>query len=439
MPAGPSARPLRTAYWHNDEEFELAWPVDWSVSVFWPSTPPPLSADQIADAIGNPVGLSSLADLFRGKRRPLIVVDDLSRATPAADILRPLLAEMEGAGIGAHQVTILLATGTHQAPSQESIVKKIGTAAAGTCRVVVHDDSRNCSLIGKTEFGTPILVDREVLDADLLIGIGGIYPNNTAGFGGGPKLSLGVLGRLSIAHLHEKHRPATWGHHDQTLPFRRDLEQIATTIGLTSIASVHVDHEARPVRAVFGDYRAYYDDEVTWAEETYKVAAPGDAHVVVSNSYPVDNTLVSARMKAMAPLRACGRDASRILLASCFRGPGGHGLFPLENPPLIQRVRRKASVMSPAQFAGAIAGGMRRRLSRGGAEFRWPVMLYRPGTGPKPELPQVGGIELAPSWQAVIDTIVEQQQSSERLRVAVYPCASLQVIDAPPFAGEALE
>jgi hypothetical protein len=319
------------------------------------------------------------------------------------------------------------------------VVKKIGTRAASTCRVVIHDDSRNCLQIGKTGFGTPILVDKEVLDADCLIGIGGIYPNNTAGFGGGPKLSLGVLGRLSITHLHEKHRPATWGHDNQSLPFRRDLEEIATTIGLTAIASVHLDYAAKPVRVVFGDYRAYYDDEVRWARETFKVAGPADANVVISNAYPVDNTLVSARMKAIAPLRACGRDASRILLASCFRGAGGHGLFPLENPPLVERVRRKASVMSPTQFATAVAAGLRRRLSSNGPDFRWPVLLYRPGSAPKPELPQVGSIELAPSWESVIDTIAAQQQTSGRLRVVVYPCASLQVIELAPYATEALE
>ncbi len=65
-------RTLRTAHWHSDETIELAWPVDWSVSVLWPATPPPLADEQILDALHNPVGMPPIADLCRGKRRPLV-------------------------------------------------------------------------------------------------------------------------------------------------------------------------------------------------------------------------------------------------------------------------------------------------------------------------------------------------------------------------------
>ena len=100
----PSVRTLRTGRWLSDAAFELEWPAEWSVSVLWPSVPPPLSAEQITAALRNPVGLAALADLARGKRKPLVIIDDLSRPTPAARILDPLLDELKAAGIAPGQV-----------------------------------------------------------------------------------------------------------------------------------------------------------------------------------------------------------------------------------------------------------------------------------------------------------------------------------------------
>ena len=47
-----------------------------------------------------------------------------------------------------------------------------------------------------------MLVNRHVAAADYVIGIGGAYPQNSTGFGGGAKFALGVLGRRSIVNLH---------------------------------------------------------------------------------------------------------------------------------------------------------------------------------------------------------------------------------------------
>jgi nickel-dependent lactate racemase len=153
-------RPMRTGRWYGDEAFTLAWPDEWSVSVRWPDTPLPLTTDQVAAALQNPVGLGTVAEISRGKRKPLLIVDDLSRPTPVALIIEPILRELAASGIEAGQVTILLATGTHPAPSVDGVREKIGPKAAGACRAIVHVDTQNCTRIGRTRFGTPIFVDR---------------------------------------------------------------------------------------------------------------------------------------------------------------------------------------------------------------------------------------------------------------------------------------
>jgi nickel-dependent lactate racemase len=436
---------LRTAHWGTDEPIDLAWPDDWSVTVHWPSPQQPLSADDIRASLDAPVESPTLEELARGKRRPLVIIDDLTRPTPSWMALEPMLDTFAAAGIPLDAVTILLATGTHPPPLAEAIPRKIGERAATACRVVVHVDQRDCVQVGTTSFGTPIVVDRTVRDADLVLGIGGVYPNNTAGFGGGFKLALGVLGRRSITHLHLKHRSAGWGGDNGELRFRQDLEEIAAAIGLRTTVTMHVDAEARPVRVRFGDWRVFYDEERAWAKAAVTVPGPGEADVVIANAYPSDATLVAAYQKALGPLRVAPLGASRVVLASCFMGEGGHGLFPLSNRPSVRtRLGRQAMVQSPAAFASSVLGAARRRamsrLTTPPPGFDWPILLLRPGSAPKPELPRVGGIEPVGSWSEVVETIRRQQGDRRGLRVVVYPCSPLQVLDVPAdvlrFAGE---
>ncbi len=195
---------LRTEAWYGDREIEIVFPDRWHVSVHTPKTPAPLSDVEIDEALRYPVGQDSISCLARGRSRPLIIVDDLTRPTPAARVVPAVLRQLEEAGIAASDVTILLATGTHRGTSPEALAKKVGPGAATSCRLLVHDDAR-VTKVGRTSFGTPVFVNRAVLASDYVLGIGGVYPQHSTGFGGGSKLALGVLGRRSIARLHYGH------------------------------------------------------------------------------------------------------------------------------------------------------------------------------------------------------------------------------------------
>ena len=51
---------LRTAAWHGDRPLRLELPAGWRLTILRPSTPPPLSQDQIAAALDRPVGQPSI-------------------------------------------------------------------------------------------------------------------------------------------------------------------------------------------------------------------------------------------------------------------------------------------------------------------------------------------------------------------------------------------
>ena len=78
---------LRTGAWYNDRSIQLTFPDSWDVVTYWPDTPPPLTDEEIAEQIRRPIGQPTLSELARGKKRPVIVVDDLARPTPVFRIL----------------------------------------------------------------------------------------------------------------------------------------------------------------------------------------------------------------------------------------------------------------------------------------------------------------------------------------------------------------
>jgi nickel-dependent lactate racemase len=120
VPLDYSCQELRTGVWQADEPFALHLPTEWRVTTYWPRTPAPLTDSDIASSLDNPVGQQPVGVLCRGKSKPLVIIDDLNRPTPAHRVLPILMSQFRQAGIPPEAVTILIATGTHSPPDARS-------------------------------------------------------------------------------------------------------------------------------------------------------------------------------------------------------------------------------------------------------------------------------------------------------------------------------
>jgi D-aspartate ligase len=442
---GDGAQDRRMA---RDRPLELPFPEDWDVTTWWPATPSPLNEDQIVRALDQPVGQPPIRKLALGRSRPLIIVDDLTRPTPASRVLPFLLRHLAEAGVPSASVRIVVGTGTHAPPSPDSIAKKVGPEASA-CRLLVHDHVGDVTRIGRTSFGTPVSVNREVLASDLVIGVGGIYPQHSTGFGGGSKLALSVLGKRSIIALHYGH-PSVGGSYDVRSDFRRDLDEIAAMIGLHTSVSLHVDAARQLIRVVSGDHRRYYDEAVAFAMQAYLAPLPRDADVVVSNAYPMDASLTFMRSKGILPLLHAKPGASRVVVAPCSEGVGHHGLFPFVNAPRFQRQRHFMRVVATtpskaplkgarlvSRKVGSVLGQAVRRdqpASPGSAEVvpggrTAPIWLFAVGQPPGSLPAKIPGMVAVYEWSEILQRIRHEQAGRSGLKVVAYPCAPLQVLD----------
>jgi lactate racemase len=443
----PSQQKLRTGAWYGDLPLELNFPREWKLTVHWPKTPPPLNDERILEPLENPVGQARVRELCRGKSRPLIIIDDVNRPTPAAPFLRFLLQEFRAAGIPSSAVTILVARGSHGEPKKDSMLQKLGEEAFSSCRVLLHDPYHHTVKIGKTSLGTPVHVNKEVPRADFLVGIGGIYPNNTAGFGGGAKLALGVLDVRVISLLHRKHKGVGWGSQGPENNFRKDIEEIARMIGLHTQITAHVNADRELVRVRCGDYRLYYGEEVAFARGAFVAPKPRGADVVISNAFPNDLSLTFIHMKGLYPLRHASPGASRIVLGSCPEGEGFHGVYPIVRMPFLHEQRdrlRRISLLSASEMAGKIRSKIRAKLAArrpadtvapltasqpGANKPKNPIWFYRTGTHTDVLPPQVRGMRAVMRWEKVLEIVRKEQGDRRDLNVVIYPCAPLQVLE----------
>lgn len=421
---------MGTAAWYGDSRLTLALPDSWSGTVHRPSPGPPLGPEGIGKVFAAEPG-QALAAMARGCTRPVVLVDDLTRPTPAAQVL-PHVLEAVAAG-SASPVTVLVAGGSHAPPSRTALERKLGTLPP-RCEVAVHDYRGRAVSMGRTSFGTPVLVDPLVAGADLLVGVGGIYPQHSTGFGGGSKIVLGAMAERSIVALHYGHRPVG-GTYDITNDFRRDLDEAARLAGLAAAVNVFVDDAREIVRVLLGPPATYYSGAVGWAREAFRAAPPGEADVVISNAYPMDVSLTFVRSKGMSPLQHARAGASRIVVASCPEGAGHHGLFPFPTEPRFHHQRHllrllRARRRELPRIAYRRVRGVARQRSRAPAEAPpFPIALFVPppwGTDLPDSAP---GMRVHRTWDSVLDQVAGEQQR-DVLRAAVYTCAPLQVIEA---------
>jgi len=282
-------------------------------------------------SIERPYASLRLHELLSGKRRIMILVTDKTRATPNKLLLKALLEQMSACGIAKDQLEIIVATGLHEPHSASEIEELVGREVAGEYNVSSHnsDDDSTLKHLGKTSFGTEVYVNKNVVGADLVIGLGLIEPHFFAGYSGGRKLILpGVAGTKSVYQNHGfkmlAHPKADYGYLEGN-PVHEDMVEAAKMLGnFKFIVHVVLDKEKNVVDAVSGDPYSAHMEGVRRLEKYVKVPVPyeADVTIVTNGGYPLDRNLYQAVKGMVTGSRVTRRGGVVVLLSECIDGVG---------------------------------------------------------------------------------------------------------------------
>lgn len=356
-----NAATVRSGAWYGDKELTLNFPTGWEVEVLAPKDAPALSEAQIEKAFAEPIGTPRISELAKGKRSAAIVVDDLSRPTPAYQVIPFILRELALAGVPQSEIRFVVGPGSHRPLTDQEIAAKIGTDVAAEYEATNHDFlSGDLRALGSLDNGMPIYINRIVADADFKICVGGIYPHSSVGFTGGAKLIVpGVSGFATIFYFHtysSSRGPAIIEGEEGDEPDRRACAELAAKIlGLDAIINMTLNTH-REISGVFlGDFVKAHRAGARFALETYSTPIPEtnekSTDLIVANCYPLDSDAIQLD-KALAAF-SYFQNAYTLALYPASDGSCYHGLYDrLDYPRYLQQRAEQMPIEPPVPQIG---------------------------------------------------------------------------------------
>ncbi|WP_407308056.1 lactate racemase domain-containing protein [Desulfosporosinus sp. SB140] len=181
---------------------------------------PPLLSDIVEktkQSILNPIGMVPIAELVKKGSKVVIVFPDRVKGgfqeTSHRKVAIPIIIEeCLKAGVEKKDIQLICSNGLHRKNTREEIKRILGEQTFNefwwSNQIKNHDSENWDNLVdlGRDDMGNPVIMNREVYDADLAILIGHVLGNPYGGYSGGYKhCATGITHWRSIASHHVPH------------------------------------------------------------------------------------------------------------------------------------------------------------------------------------------------------------------------------------------
>jgi len=373
----------------------------------------------IKAALDTPVAQSPLEAWVKPGDRVVIVSDDATRLTPVHRMLPGLLRRLNAAGVPNANIACIMALGTHRYMTEAELRAKVGDAVFGQIRVFNHEWRNPQALVdlGTSSRGTPLLVNRAVVEADVVIGLGAIVPHHIPGFSGSSKIiQPGVCGDRTTAETHllscESGGDSYLGIEDN--PVRRDMDDMADRVGLRTIFNAVLNDAGEVVGLFYGAMRPTFKAGVKLAREIYGVEYRKTPDIVLANSHPCDLDFWQSH-KSLYPAQRMVKPGGTIIVCT----PAPEGVSPVHTE-LLDFTAWPSKDIKAAYRDGRLTNGVACALAIAWAMVREQasVINYSPGITPE-EKAKLGHTH-APTLAWAVAEALRRQGPDARLTVLTH-------------------
>ena len=378
--------------WYGDKQAALPIPDSWRTERCAPPPCSPLTREQIRAAFQNPIGTPDLREMaeLKSARSAAVVVEDMTRPTPARLFIPLLLEELRAAGLGEDAVRFVFALGCHRQAPRAEMVKKLGHNVVGRYETLNHDLTGKFRDLGVSERGVPMRISEAVMSADLKILIGTAYPRSGTGYGGGAKCL--VPGAASFETIKAYHGLRGGEHLSLKSDMRQEIEQIARIADVDFIVNAVLNGRRQIAGLFAGDLIRAHRAAAICVKKTALTPMAQEADVVVSNAYPFDTNLRYTWRGTWA--FEAHPNALHILVDYSPEGSGYHQLYKAGGVP----------------FAPPPSGE---------PSFH----LYSPLIGAREVNEVLANVQHHASWESILQLVKEEK--GETPRIAFYPYAGV--------------
>jgi nickel-dependent lactate racemase len=295
----------------------------------------PLSDAEMGAAIDNPFDSQPLEDILSPGESVLIVVSDATRATASAQVVNLLVRRLVQLGVAPSDLRIIFATGIHRKVTDAERRELLTPFITQRVRTIDHDadDSTRHVSLGMTERGTPIEVNRALVEHSHVILTGAINFHYFAGFTGGRKsVCPGLASARTVGATHLQALDFEKGGRRAGVGAGRldgnavhvECERVAAEIAPSFLINTVVDERGRAVRLYAGDWRAAHRLACAEFADSHAIKINEKRAVVVAScgGAPYDINLVQAHKALDMATYACVEGGAIILVAECAEGLG---------------------------------------------------------------------------------------------------------------------
>jgi len=280
----------------------------------------------IQSALSKPLGKESFDHFAHTSKKLLVIVNDATRPTPTSQILDYLYPTLS-----AHpDVTFLIATGVHRAPTEEEYHFIFGDHYDDFRHQIVAHDARkkeDMVYLGTSKNGTEMYINRLVPEIGNVLVIGSVEPHYFAGYTGGRKSFL--PGVASYKTIEMNHKLALSDKACSLVlqgnPVNEDMVDAMKVLHKINIFSIQTvltgDHRLYAVTA--GDLHQSFNAAITYANQMFCVPLQERADIVVSAApYPMDIDLYQSQKALDNGKLALKKGGILILVSKCRTGVG---------------------------------------------------------------------------------------------------------------------
>lgn len=310
--------------------------------VLQPSLPTPAASPTalVRQALAQPIGSPTLAQIIRPGESVVIVTSDITRYTGSEHYLPVLIEELNALGVADCEISVVIALGIHR-PQSEAEHRKILGPLFGRIAVHDHDCDNPAELVtlGTTSGGLEVSINRRVCAADRVIVTGTVGFHYFAGFGGGRKgLVPGVASRATCMATHfgvfnppqigGKHPLATTGVLEGN-PVHEAILEAARLVKPDFLLNTVLSPSKEILAVYCGELEATHLAACQLVEECYAVPLdePADLAIVSCGGHPKDINFIQSHKALDYGVRALRPGGTLILLAACADGFGNPTFF----------------------------------------------------------------------------------------------------------------
>ncbi len=323
----------RVPYGKGEMEFELPPGMKGTIAVSKEKNPIKDVSAAIRKALETPVNSQPIRTLAKSGDKICIVFTDITRASPDHELVPPMLAELERAGVRDEDITLLCGVGMHRPSTMEEKAIKLGKTVVDRYRIVDSEPQNADALVdlGTDKSGIPLSVNKIAYEADLLMATGIVEPHQYAGYSGGAKtVAVGAAGEAMIAYTHGPKmidHPHTRLGRIEGNPFQEAVTEAGSRAGLRFIINVVMNDEKQVLAVRAGEPKATFSELVAFARSVYEVPVPQQYDVAVCGAgFPKDSNLYQATRAPsylfFAPTSVVKPGGVFILPARCEEGAG---------------------------------------------------------------------------------------------------------------------